>query len=110
LGPEADPQAGVLGQLQHAGATYAYRLELCAEPGCECDKLFLVVWKPGETGQSVFLIRKTGEWAQAEAGRPEIDMDAVEAALVSDERFSRLWQALSIERLLQRYHAYLARR
>lgn len=110
LGAGADPGAGVLGQLQHGGATYSHRLEFCSDPGCECEKLFLVVWRPGEDGHSTFLIQKTGEWAQVEAGRPEIDMDAVEQGLVSDERFCRLWRALSIERLLQRYHAFLARR
>ncbi|RYZ16265.1 MAG: hypothetical protein EOO70_04845, partial [Myxococcaceae bacterium] len=67
LGEGADLERDILGR-ELDGQRYAWRIELCADPGCECENLFLVVWLPGEPKRAVFAITADGRWMVEQAG------------------------------------------
>lgn len=104
LGEGADLERDMLGRFTLDGQSYAYRIELCADPKCECENLFLVVWRPGTPERAVFAITPDGRWMVEQAGRPEVTMDAVEAPLVATEAFQALLGQMRVERILQKYH------
>ncbi|RYZ44986.1 MAG: hypothetical protein EOO72_05000 [Myxococcaceae bacterium] len=104
LGEDTDLERDMLGRVEMDGQRYAYRIELCADPKCECENLFLVVWLPGDSLRAVFAITADGRWMVEQAGRPELTMDAVEGPLVATEAFQALLGQMRVERILQKYH------
>ncbi|RKG56694.1 hypothetical protein D7X30_21285 [Corallococcus sp. AB011P] len=107
LGEGADLERDILGRVELDGQRYAWRIELCADPGCECENLFLVVWLPGEPKRAVFAITADGRWMVEQAGNAALTMDAVEGALVATEAFQALLGQMRVERILQKYHRSL---
>ncbi|RKG71775.1 hypothetical protein D7V80_00290 [Corallococcus sp. CA054B] len=107
LGEGADLERDILGRVELDGQRYAWRIELCSDPGCECENLFLVVWLPGEPKRAVFAITADGRWMVEQAGNPALTMDAVEGALVATEAFQALLGQMRVERILQKYHRSL---
>ncbi|RKI19603.1 hypothetical protein D7Y15_03805 [Corallococcus sp. AB030] len=107
LGEGADLERDILGRVELDGQRYAWRIELCSDPKCECENLFLVVWLPGEPQRAVFAITADGRWMVEQAGNAALTMDAVEGVLVATEAFQALLGQMRVERILQKYHRSL---